>query len=268
MNAQIQETRAPHVAESQHWYDRNGNAVYEVDSADGKRKVTPDLRHARKLGLLPGYTSVAKMLAKPGLERWKARQMMLAALTLPRNALESDESFIARVEQDANAQAAARAAEGIEVHKAIEQSLRNEPFDQKWAVHVAKVRDELDRLPRPFLGDFKTKEALGDKTDKELFFDEHIMQLAAYLKGLEGSVSPMTGYICERTFACRAGYGGRVDIFTGDVGNISLVSILIGVKDCTVRVKVWTPEEAERGWQLFSHALAVWKLRNYDSAFP
>src|SRR5690242_3974768 len=70
--------KMPHVAESVHAYDRQGNPVYEVPSADGKKMIPPDIRHFRKFNLLPGFSAVEKVMAAPGLERWKRRQAVLA----------------------------------------------------------------------------------------------------------------------------------------------------------------------------------------------
>ena len=54
------------AGEGSHWYTRTGEAVYQVPSADGKRMIEPDLRHARKLGLVPG---VIAPLRGPGAYR-------------------------------------------------------------------------------------------------------------------------------------------------------------------------------------------------------
>lgn len=274
-----------HTPESQHWYDRDGKPVFTVKSKDG-RDIAPDIRHARKLGLVPGFNAISKVLSSPALERYKQEQAILAALTLTRTPGEDDKSFLARVREDSAAHAKQRAEEGTAVHKAIEQHIRGQAFDKKWAEHVLCVMEKLDGIPRPFVGDFKTKPTLTKKDgsllkDEDLFFDEHIMQLCAYVAGLreqfkrpnEKPVFTKDGFVMEKTFASHLGYGGRVDIQGGFQGDgplplMTLASIFIGVMDKKVRVKLWSLEESDRGWKMFEHALAVWKLRNrYESGW-
>ena len=150
-----------HAQDGQHWYDRQGNPVYEVPDATGKRMITPDIRHARKHNLVPGFSAVERIMAAPGLERYKIRQAVLAALTLPRNAGEDDDSYLKRLDEDAKAHARARADEGTEIHKAIEQFLRGESYDTCWHPQVSAVVAYLHTLGSDFVGDFKSKETLA-----------------------------------------------------------------------------------------------------------
>lgn len=271
-----------HTPESAHFYNRRGEACYEVPDSTGKRMITPTLVHARKLGLLPGFTAVNKILAAPGLEKWKRDQAVLAALTLTRGAQESDEAFLKRVDTDGKAHARQRADEGTEIHKAIEQFLRGEAYDVRWHAQVSATIKLLGELPEGIVGDYKSKEVLGDKQDRELFFDDHIMQLVAYKYGYlhDGSGCPQDFYrlptgkcVSELTFGCPLGYGGRIDVFRkassgAGMSNVC-VSILISVKEPgLVRYKIWTEEEELRGWEMFKSALLLWKLKNrYDSGW-
>lgn len=261
-----------HASERGHWYWPDGRPAYEVPGANGQM-VKPNIRHARKMGLCCGVTTIIKMMSAPNLEAYKRRQTLMAALTLTREAAESDESFIARIEVDAKAHAELRAAEGMRVHEAIERCLNGESYNHEYQEHVSRVVHELDELKGSFIGDFKTKETLLDKDgkelpDKALFFDNHIMQLSAYREGLNNYVSQKP-YICETSFADPRGFGGRVDIHTPIFANSAhLVSVMIGIKPAMVRMKTWTEEEAERGWKMFEHCLGLWKLSNrYESVW-
>jgi hypothetical protein len=71
-----------HAAESLHWYDRDGKPAYTVKAKDGSDRPAT-LRDARKLNLVPSVTTIIRCAAAPGLELWKANQLMMAALTLP-----------------------------------------------------------------------------------------------------------------------------------------------------------------------------------------
>lgn len=260
------ETHA-HASESGHWYWPDGRPAYEVPGANGQ-VVKPDIRHARKLGLCCGVTTIIRVKAEPNLEAYKQEQILTAALTLTREPNESDKSFIARIKADAKAHAELRALEGKRVHEAIEHCLNGKSYNHEYQEHVLRVVHELDELQGSFIGDFKTKETLLDKNgkelpDKALFFDNHIMQLAAYREGLGLRNGPDFGYVCETSFSDYRKFGGRVDVHSSLITPAcSLVSIMIGIKPAMVRVKIWTEEEAQRGWKMFEHCLELWKLTN------
>lgn len=263
-----------HTSESAHWYSRDGRAVYEVPSADGSRMIAPTLREARKHNLLPGFTAVAKILAAPGLEKWKRDQAVLAALTLTRDPNETDDQFLARVDTDGKAHARQRADEGTEIHKAIEQFLRGEAYDARWHEHVSNTVKLLYALGDSFVGDFKTKATVAGKRDTELFYDDHVMQLVAYKRGVARKMLELEydgrKFDCETTFAHHLGYGGKVDVHSGmvDMGS-ACVSIIIPVDDpANIRHKIWTAEEQDRALDMFDHCLALWKAKSrYESGW-
>lgn len=265
-----------HTGEGVHWYHRDGSACYEVPDSTGKRMITPTLVHARKLGLLPGFSAVERIMASPGLERYKIRQAVLAALTLPRIADESDEAFLKRVDTDGMAHARNRADEGKEIHKAIEQFLRGKTYDVRWHAQVSAVAKYLHTLGNDWVADFKSKQTLAGLKDYELFYDNHIMQLVAYKRGLvrkllEGNQgSPKDWVRCETTFGHPLGYGGRVDAHSPSVTQGALcVSILISVDEPgEIRTRVWDEKESIRAEDMFAMCLKLWQAKNrYDSGW-
>jgi hypothetical protein len=253
----------PAQAESQHWYDRNGRPCYEQTTKTGGLRPT-DLRDARKLGLLPSVTTVLSVLAKPALTTWLVEQGIMAALTLPRIAGESERAFLDRVREDSKAQTKAAAEEGTRIHDAIECHFKRQTVPAQYAAHVSAVVDELQQLfpniadwraedsfahelgfggkvdlHSPSTGivvDFKGKD--GDFTDgKRLAYDQHF-QLAAYNRGL--IIAPN---MCANLFVSRTHPG-------------------------KVASHVWKREQIDQGWQVFDAALAVWKhLKQFDPAF-
>src|SRR5690606_19485277 len=92
------------ASEGGHWYGRDGSCVYEIRGANGKMRAV-NLRDARKLGLVPGVSSISQMEHKPALERWKIEQALMAALTLPRQPNEPDDAFLERAREDSQEQA-------------------------------------------------------------------------------------------------------------------------------------------------------------------
>ena len=205
-------------SESGHWYDESGNCAYEIIGANGKQRATT-LRDAKKLGLLPSVTTVIGVAAKPGLDRWKQEQAILAALTLPRLDGEEEKDWLSRVLSDSRAQGKDAAARGTAIHNIIESffdgillesvptycrnvenALQAAYGARAWLPEVSASHTELkfggkvdlyakaDKIKGVpgVVVDFKTKEV---PLEKVVPYDEHIMQMAAYreLLGLEGA---------------------------------------------------------------------------------
>ena len=75
-------TQTAFAAESGHWYKADGTPAYTVLAKSGAERPTT-LRDARTLNLYPSVTTIIRLAAAPGLERWKLNQFGLALLTLP-----------------------------------------------------------------------------------------------------------------------------------------------------------------------------------------
>lgn len=199
---------AQHASDAQHWYDHDGNPAYTIIGANGKERNTT-LRDARKYGYKPSVTMVGDEAAKPGLVNWKAQQVLLAALTLPRIADESESDYVARIMADSKAQATAAAERGTQIHAWIQQAyegvevpdeaaqfvdavksaLIDEGYAYTWIVersftnieHGYGGKVDLHRpVAKGIVLDIKTKE----RPDKFALYDEHAIQLAAYREGL------------------------------------------------------------------------------------
>ena len=252
-----------HASESGHWYDHQGNPVWEVTGAKGQ-KVKPDLRHARKLGLLPGVSSISRCAAAPGLEIYKVKQAVLSALTLARRDGESDESYLYRIELDSQERGKKAAERGTAIHTAIQGHFQGEAPDpefwpyvkivaelvqdrcgeQQWKAeqsfgHVAGYGGKADLSCEAWLLDFKSKDAADmDNPDKKLVWDDHPQQLAAYRRGLE-----IPKARCANVFISR--------------------EEPIIAKFCE-----HAPEDLGRGLEMFDALLYYWQVKSrYDSSF-
>ena len=115
--------KEPRGAESGHWYTKEGQPAYTVIGANGKERATT-LRDARKENLVPSVTTILKVANNPVLNQWIQKQVLLAALTLPRLEGENDESFIARVMEDSKQQGRDAADLGTAIHASIQAFLR------------------------------------------------------------------------------------------------------------------------------------------------
>lgn len=210
-------TTTPHASESGNWYLPNGEQVTTVPGSKGT-PVKPDIRHARKLGLLPGVTSIIRCAAAPGLDLWKQKQAIMAALTLPRQPDEPEDSWLGRVVKDAGEHAAQAAEEGTRIHAAIQAYYQGETVPNAYTAHVDGVRALLgnvatgrkwsselgvadlalsygtksDLCAEDWVIDFKGKDGDLASLQAEKAWDTHWMQLAATrrLLVLRGIVKP------------------------------------------------------------------------------
>jgi hypothetical protein len=239
------------IQESGHWYTKDGSPAYTTVGKTGERPTT--LRDARKLGLLPSVTTINGMLSKAGLDTWKQQQVLLAALTLPRQDGEPEQEWLARVMQDSKATGREAAERGTAIHAIIEAY-----FDQVYMPEKPAYLDAIDKALKDAFGeqlwlseksfghplgfggkcdlmassgfvvDFKTKEADLDKID--VFF-EHEMQLAAYREGL--------GMPTARS---------AIVFVNGKTNQVKLIEV--------------SQEKLQSGWECFEHLLRVYQIKN------
>jgi len=243
------------AAESLHWYRRDGTPQYTVTAKNGNERSTT-LADARKMNLVPSVTTILNVAAKPGLERWKQEQMLLAALTLPRAPDEDEKSFIARVVADSKEQGKKAAERGTRIHEAIESYYTGK---QDWEMlpHQIGVAQEIEKVYGVTKFDpekaFAHVSGFGGKVDlhnreanlvldiksKEFtdpakvdVYEEHLMQLAAYRVGL--------------------------DLPTAVCANVFVSATMPGL----VVIKEWSQEDLERGWKMFESLLRFWQIKN------
>jgi hypothetical protein len=231
--------------------------MYTVPSKkDGSPRNTT-LRDAREMSLIPSVTTILNIAAKPGLTVWLQEQAILAALTLPRDGDELESVWLKRVVQDSKQQGKDAADKGTEIHEAIQSFYEGKkesryPFHVTTCVNLIKAHyGDLNWIAERSFGhelgfggkcdmhttdaggivvDIKTKE-FTDVT-KALWYDEHLLQLAAYRVGLG-----MPEARCANVFVSRTNPEFAV-------------------------VKEWEEDDLKRGWEMFTHLLAYWQLKN------
>lgn len=245
------------VAESGHWYTKDGTPAYTTIGKTGERATT--LRDARKLGLLPSVTTIIRLLSSAGLDTWKQQQVLLAALTLPRLPDEPEQEWLKRVMQDSRATGKEAAERGTAIHaiiqgyfeqmympekpaylenidKALADAFGNQPWiSEKSFGHPLGFGGKVDLMAKPingqgtgFVVDFKTKETDLDKVD--VYF-EHELQLASYREGLG-----MPTARCAIVF---------VNALTNQVKLIEVPQ-----------------DQLQKSWECFEHLLRVYQIKN------
>jgi hypothetical protein len=193
------------AAESGHWYSKDGIPAYTVENKSKPGTFRPTtLRDARKLGLLPSVTTITKLLHSESLVRWRINEAAHALMTSPRREGENEDAFIERVlwtEREHEEVAKAARDLGTDIHAAVEQALRGQPWNQELKAYVEPVLAECAKFgkavqtERVVIGlgyggkldaifwsehgfvvvDFKTTKRLPKES-----YPEHRLQLAAY----------------------------------------------------------------------------------------
>lgn len=199
--------KTPIASEGGHWYLTNGSPCYEVQKADGKGMRAATLRDAKKLNLLPGVTTILKLLHKEALVVWRINQAVTAVVTAPDVAGEAIDAKIQRVltaERQQDEEAAKAAELGSDIHTALEKALAGiEPCPEPLKPYVDPVvaailaRGKVLATEKVVVGegyagktdlmlklsetelemmDFKTTKKLPEKES----WSEHKLQLSAY----------------------------------------------------------------------------------------
>lgn len=194
--------------ESGHWYEKDGTPAYTQPnkSKPGQERVTT-LRDAKKLNLFPSVTTILKVIAAPGLERWKQNQILYAAATLPYIKGEDVDDWCKRVVDDAGEHGKEAMKKGTAIHGAIERCFLGKQYgyQDEVAVVLSLLRkldirhvsvensfshplgyggkidfEGIDGKGGPVVIDFKTTDFKG-KGKKH--WPEMVMQLAPYARG-------------------------------------------------------------------------------------
>lgn len=254
-------TEGARPSESQHWYSRDGTPAYEVASNGAVRPAT--LRDARKLGLVPSVTMIIRHAAAPGLEVWKRRMVAQSALMVPIDPTVTDEQWVAKVLEKGDEYRNQAAERGTQIHAAIQSYYEGKEIDPAhpfwpqvfavknnldiryngalWVVeksfaHPSGFGGKVDMHSSDIVLDVKSKEFAPGR--KDLAWDEHVMQLAAYRMGLG-----LPHAKCVNVFVSTSHPG-------------------------VVTVYEWEEEDVQRGWEMFLALFNYWRVKNrFDPSF-
>ena len=245
-----------HTSESGHWYTQEGEPMYTIVGANGKERNTT-LADARKLGLVPSVTGIIGVSAKPGLEEWKIKEGIKSAMVLNIESDETIDEYVRRCREHSKLVGQKSAERGSEIHYEIEEGFASGKESDSYLAILdwldthypleTWIAEESFCAKEGYGGkidlysesgifiDFKTKDDLRGKDPKRLVFDEHGMQLSAYVQG------------------CGFDKAERFSIFV-DREVTSLIAC-----------HVWDEETHSKHKDMFNALLTYWKLtKNYD----
>jgi CRISPR/Cas system-associated exonuclease Cas4 (RecB family) len=195
-----------HPSDQGHWYYPDGRTAYTIIGKNGVERPTT-LRDAKKLGLRPSVTTIIKEANKPGLNNWIQDQTILSCLTMPRIEGEAEKDYIERLKKDANEQAQKAAKKGTQIHAWVQEGFEGHlteegmPFFlaarhilkkslgiEDWICEESFATDryggkvDLHSKAPAIVVDIKSKDS---PVEGLRIYDEHAMQVAAYMKGLK-----------------------------------------------------------------------------------
>lgn len=300
MSKESPEIKTGRASQAGHWYDLDtGEAVYEVEKADGKgfRKVTlADAKkwHAKKIRRLgSGVTNINSILNKEELNDWAIKEAVRGVWA------EVEEEGALGTYEDALRTAYAHLDElrsakpGQEIHKAWEQFLRCEGIDYAYDLHVAAIADAIEpygRAERDWHIEETAVHPLGYGCRVDLWRDGdklHVFDIKSKpsvavvdeIERVAKGKKPQLGYDSDiMQLAANAQAIAEIG-YKNDPPGITkwdaflLANVFVGreIVDglVPVHVRVWTQQECEWGWQMFQATLAAWKIsKRYDPTEP
>lgn len=251
--------------DSAHWYQRDGVPLHSVLSAKGEPRPTT-LRDARKLGLVPSVTNIIGVIAKPELTAWLQEQAVMAALTLPRIAGETEDAFAKRVVEDSLSTRDNAADFGTAFHHGAERVANTLEVDLQhpaadWLWHY---RDWFQANARELRWTEKVlvHQEWGFAGTADLLID-HAVHGPVLVDFKTTKLKPGTKFApykswCYQLAAYRRALGEPV----------RCMNLVVNSLEPSAPIEhLWSKEDVERGWAAFEAARRLWSIeKNYDPA--
>lgn len=260
-----------------HWYDTQGNAVHTIIGANGKERDRT-LRDARKTGDANSTTGIIDILDKGALIPWMNNQILEAVIRNKPDKLvgvveEVTTKWKSDILEESKKIGRDAANRGSKIHNALEEYIKTGDLsgsNHEYETYVMPVIDLLQETfgetdwvaeksfyhPLGFGGtvdlhspskkiviDFKTKQDKAFVKGK-MGYDNHMMQLAAYGKGLGFEIN----------------HGAGTDL-VGEYYNLFISSETPGI----LILEEWDLNDINRGGDMFTYLVEFWKLqKQYD----
>ncbi len=128
-----------------HWYNKAGEAVFEVPKAKGGGTRKTTIADARKMGLYLSVTTVLGILDKPQLMDWKLEQVSLACYNCPPAGGEPFDGYHQHILTKAFEQVLDAADLGTAIHAALESHFKGAPIEAGMDMYVEPVARLIER---------------------------------------------------------------------------------------------------------------------------
>jgi hypothetical protein len=261
--------------DSAHWYQRDGVACHTVPSLKGEPRPTT-LRDARKLGLLPSVTNILGVIAKPELTAWLQEQAVMAALTLPRIAGETEDAFAKRVVADSQTTRDGAADFGAAFHHGAERVAHTLEVDTQhpaanWLSHyrdwyqanalVLRWTEKVMVHPEGYY---------AGTADLLIEHPVHGLTLVDLktMKVKPGTKATPYKSWCYQLAAYRYALLSSPGFDTTSGEPVKCMNLIVNSNEPSAPIEhVWSDEEMERGWRAFMSAHQLWVIeKGYDPA--
>ena len=237
--------------------------MHSVPSAKGEPRPTT-LRDARKLNLVPSVTNILGVIAKPELTAWLQEQAVMAALTLPRIAGETDDAFAKRVVTDSLTTRDGAADFGTAFHHGAERVAHTLEVDRAdlLSAWLNRYRDwfQANALTTRWTEKVLVHQEWGYAGTADLLIEHaaHGLTLVDFkTTKLKAGVkfSPYKTW-CYQLAAYRRALGEPV----------KCMNLVINSVEPSVPIEhLWSESEMQRGWTAFEAARRLWSIeKNYD----
>lgn len=266
-----------------HWYTKNGQAMHRVPGKTVAERDTT-VADARIMGLLPSVSGITKMMANPGLDRWKQDITIEASLKYAIQSAYGDmdeDKLYAEIRAESNKVAGAAADLGVKIHAAIESALGC----QQWENQTVELADgkqvELKELVNPALAKLEELGINIVETEKVVTCSAHGYAGQMDVSYVKGDVAGVLDFKSTKTkptkkievrqgqsmqiaayhFACWGSkdkphfqpnhQGINLYISTTEIGRVDVVK--------------YDAAELAKQWDGFLACLTLWRLQNnYD----
>lgn len=252
--------------EGTHWYTANGEPVHTRPNKDGQGEHSTNLVDARKLRLFPSVTNVLGILGKPGLEKWKVKQILLAMMRWPKKDDEATEPYFDRVIDEAFKQVDDAQDTGKGMHASMMAALQGRSIDEQYRPYVDKVFAFFDRegiecqtseqtIVNHEFGFAGTMDFGGMMRDMPLVLDWKTRKTLPGKPIISYEVQPMQVASYGATYwAMRWNegvLGGNIYISSTEPGRIELIP--------------YSVERMRMEWESFKHCCAIWQaIKGYN----
>jgi hypothetical protein len=266
-----------------HWYTKNGQAMHRVPGKTVAERDTT-VADARIMGLLPSVSGITKMMANPGLDRWKQDITIEASLKYAIQSAYGDmdeDKLYAEIRAESNKVAGAAADLGVKIHAAIESALGC----QQWENQTVELADgkqvELKELVDPALAKLEELGINIVETEKVVTCSAHGYAGQMDVSYVKGDVAGVLDFKSTKTKPTK-----KIEVRQGQSMQIAAyhyacwgskdkphfqpnhegINLYISTTEIG-RVDVVKYEAAElaKQWEGFLACLTLWRLQNnYD----
>jgi hypothetical protein len=239
-----------------HYYTINGEACHTQPTKKGaKNPERPTtIKDAKEQGLFPSVTEYIKLLANPGIERYKMMNLAKVCYERPPIGGETLEEWTSHVMEKSGEDAGDAASLGTDIHAAIEAHYTGKPYDFKLDCYVRPTTEVVSTLgisPTAYEKVLvNVKEGYAGTTD--MVFERGILDFKS--QRFEKKPGDYESHTWQLAAYHMAAFG---EIADGDVGyNIYISTVTPGL---VVPVKR-TADELRHGWEVFSGLLSQYRL--------